>query len=203
LSDSDVTRLLLDWSKGNQRALDQLLPLIYDELRHLAHNFLYRERPGHTLQTTALVHEAYLRLIDQKDPHFQNRSHFFAIAAQAMRRILIDSARRHVALKRGGPQKMLSLEEVPDVLLEPNSRVLALDEALKTLAEIDPEQSRIVELRYFGGLTIEETAEVMKTSPATVKREWAMARAWLYKTIASPSFEPQLSQTNRFQRVLK
>lgn len=203
MSDSDVTRLLLDWSKGNQRALDELLPLIYDELRHLAHNFLYRERPGHTLQTTALVHEAYLRLIDQKDPHFQNRSHFFAIAAQAMRRILIDSARRHVALKRGGPQKTLSLEEAPDVLLEPNSRVLALDEALKTLAKIDPEQSRIVELRYFGGLTIEETAQVMKASPATVKREWAMARAWLYKTIASAPFEPQLSQTNRFQRVVK
>jgi RNA polymerase sigma factor (TIGR02999 family) len=178
-----VTRLLQDWSRGNQQALEELLPLIYNELRHLAHNFLYRERPGHTLQTTALVHEAYLKLIDQKDARLQNRAHFFAIAAQAMRRILIDSARRHAAMKRGGSQKILSLDEVADVSLEPNARLLALDEALKTLAEIDPDQSRIVELRYFGGLTIDETAEVMKTSPATVKREWAMARAWLYKTL--------------------
>jgi RNA polymerase sigma factor (TIGR02999 family) len=179
----NVTRLLQDWSAGNERALEDLLPLIYNELRHLAHNFLYRERSGHTLQTTALVHEAYLKLIDQKDARWQNRSHFFAIAAQAMRRILIDSARRHAAMKRGGPQEKLSLDEVPDLSLEPNTRLLALDEALTALAEIDLEQSRIVELRYFGGLTIEETAEVMKTSPATVKREWAMARAWLYQAL--------------------
>jgi RNA polymerase sigma factor (TIGR02999 family) len=180
----NVTQLLHDWSQGNQRALEELLPLIYNELRHLAHNFLYRERPGHTLQTTALVHEAYLKLIDQKDARWQNRSHFFAIAAQAMRRILIDSARRHAAMKRGGPQEKLSLDEVPEVSLEPNSKLLALDEALNRLAEIDPEQSRIVELRYFGGLTIEETADVMKTSPATVKREWAMARAWLHQALS-------------------
>lgn len=181
----NVTQLLQDWSQGNQRALEELLPLIYNELRHLAHNFLYRERPGHTLQTTALVHEAYLKLIDQKDARWQNRSHFFAIAAQAMRRILIDSARRHTAMKRGGPQEKLSLDEVPEVSLEPNTKLLALDEALKALAEIDPEQSRIVELRYFGGLTIDETAEVMKTSPATIKREWAMARAWLHQALAN------------------
>jgi RNA polymerase sigma factor (TIGR02999 family) len=179
----NVTQLLQDWSQGNQRALEELLPLIYNELRQLAHNFLYRERPGHTLQTTALVHEAYLKLIDQKDSRWQNRSHFFAIAAQAMRRILIDSARRHAAMKRGGPQEKLSLDEVADVSLEPNTKLLALDEALKALAEIDPEQGRIVELRYFGGLTIEETAEVLKSSPATVKREWAMARAWLHQTL--------------------
>jgi RNA polymerase sigma factor (TIGR02999 family) len=179
----NVTQLLQDWSQGNQRALEDLLPLIYNELRHLAHNFLYRERPGHTLQTTALVHEAYLKLIDQKDARWQNRSHFFAIAAQAMRRILIDSARRHAAMKRGGPQEKLSLDEVPDVSLEPNTKLLALDEALNALAEIDPDQSRIVELRYFGGLTIEETAEVMNSSPATVKREWAMARAWLHQEL--------------------
>lgn len=179
----NVTQLLHDWSKGNEQALEELLPVIYNELRKLAHNFLYRERPGHTLQTTALVHEAYLKLIDQKDARWQNRSHFFAIAAQAMRRILIDSARRHAAMKRGGPQEKLSLDEVPDVSLEPNTKLLALDEALKALAEIDPEQSRIVELRYFGGLTIEETAEVMKSSPATIKREWAMARAWLHQAL--------------------
>ncbi len=179
----NVTQLLQDWSAGNERALEELLPLIYNELRQLAHNFLYRERPGHTLQTTALVHEAYLKLIDQKDARWQNRSHFFAIAAQALRRILIDSARRHAAMKRGGPQEKLSLDEAPDVSLEPNTKLLALDEALDALAEIDPEQSRIVELRYFGGLTIEETAEVMKSSPATIKREWAMARAWLHQTL--------------------
>lgn len=187
-SDSEnVTRLLEDWSQGNHRALEELLPLIYNELRQLAHNFLYRERPGHTLQTTALVHEAYLKLIDQKDARWQNRSHFFAIAAQAMRRILIDSARRHAAMKRGGPQEKLSLDEVPNVSLEPNVKLLALDEALTALAEIDPEQSRIVELRYFGGLTIEETAEVMNSSPATVKREWAMARAWLHQALTDQS----------------
>lgn len=179
----NVTRLLQDWSNGNERALEELLPLIYNELRHLAHHFLNRERPGHTLQTTALVHEAYLRLIDQKDARWQNRSHFFAIAAQAMRRILIDSARRHAAIKRGGPQEKLSLDEVADVSLEPNNKLLALDEAINALAAIDPEQSRIVELRYFGGLTIDETAEVIKASPATVKREWAMARAWLYQAL--------------------
>ena len=183
-SDSEkVTELLQDWSKGNQEALERLLPLIYNELRQLAHNFLYRERPGHTLQTTALVHEAYLKLIDQKDARWQNRSHFFAIAAQAMRRILVDSARRHAAMKRGGPQEKLSLDEVAGVSFEPNAKLLALDEALNRLAAIDPEQSRIVELRYFGGLTIEETAEVINLSPATVKREWAMARAWLHQAL--------------------
>ena len=185
----NVRQLLQDWSTGNESALEELLPLIYNELRQLAHNFLYRERPGHTLQTTALVHEAYLKLIDQKDVRWQNRSHFFAIAAQAMRRILIDSARRHAAMKRGGPQEKLSLDEVPDISLEPNTKLLALDEALDALAEIDPEQSRIVELRYFGGLTIEETAEVMKSSPATIKREWAMARAWLHQWLTDRSLD--------------
>ena len=187
-SDADnVTRLLADWGDGNQQALEELLPLIYNELRRLAHNFLYRERPGHTLQTTALVHEAYLKLIDQRDAHWQNRAHFFAIAAQAMRRILIDSARKHTAVKRGGGAEKVSLDEVAEISLEPDRSLLALDEALNALAEIDPQQSRIIELRYFGGLTIEETAEVLKTSPATVKREWAMARAWLYKAVTGSS----------------
>lgn len=185
-ADADnVTKLLADWSNGNQQALEELLPLIYNELRHLAHGFLYRERPGHTLQTTALVHEAYLKLIDQRDARWQNRAHFFAIAAQAMRRILIDSARKRGAVKRGGPGEKVSLTEAAGISLEPDSALLALDEALVALAEIDPEQSRIVELRYFGGLTIEETAEVMKLSPATIKREWAMARAWLHQALTS------------------
>ena len=183
-SDSDnVTRLLIEWGDGNQQALEALVPLIYKELRNLAHNFLYRERPGHTLQTTALVHEAYLKLIDQNDARWQNRAHFFAIAAQAMRRILIDSARKHAAAKRGGPQAELSLDEVADIALEPDINLLKLDEALNELAKIDSRQSRIVELRYFGGLTIEETAEVISVSPATVKREWMMARAWLHQEL--------------------
>lgn len=198
-SDSDtVTRLLLDWSNGNQQALEELLPLIYDELRRLAHNFLYRERPGHTLQTTALVHEAYLKLIDQRDARWQNRAHFFAIAAQAMRRILIDSARKHVAVKRGSGGEKLSLDEVAILSLEPDVNLLALDEALKSLAEIDPQQSKIIELRYFGGLTIEETAEVMKLSPATIKREWAMARAWLHQSLMGSASE----QTPRADDVI-
>ena len=184
LSDSDnVTRLLLDWGDGNQQALEELLPLIYNELRHLAHNFLYRERPGHTLQTTALVHEAYLKLIDQRDARWQNRAHFFALAAQAMRRILIDSARRHAALKRGGAGEKVSLDQAANISLEQSDDLLALDEALNALAEIDPQQSRVIELRYFGGLTIEETAEVMDLSTATIKREWAMARAWLHQAL--------------------
>ncbi len=189
-SDSEnVTRLLLDWSSGNQQALEELVPLIYKELRQLAHNFLYRERPGHTLQTTALVHEAYLKLIDQRDARWQNRAHFFAIAAQAMRRILIDSARKHAAAKRGGPREKLSLDEAADISLEPDSNLLELDEALNELAKIDPQQSRIVELRYFGGLTIEETADVMSVSPATVKREWTMARAWLHQELTESAVD--------------
>jgi RNA polymerase sigma factor (TIGR02999 family) len=185
-SDSDnVTRLLLDWSNGSAQALEELLPLLYNELRHLAHNLLYRERPGHTLQTTALVHEAYLKLIDQREANWQNRAHFFAIAAQAMRRILIDSARRHAAIKRGEAGQKISLDEAASISLEPNPNLLALDEALNALAELDGQQTRIVELRYFGGLTIEETAEVLDLSPATIKREWAMARAWLHQVLTN------------------
>jgi RNA polymerase sigma factor (TIGR02999 family) len=183
-STDEVTRLLQDWGSGTQEALEKLVPLIYDELRRLAHNSLYRERPGHTLQTTALVHEAYLKLIDQRDARWQNRAHFFAIAAQAMRRILVDSARRHKAMKRGGPAENLPLDEAAGISLEPDPTLLPINEALDALAEIDPQQGRIVELRFFGGLTIEETAEVMKLSTDTVKREWAMARAWLRQTLS-------------------
>ena len=182
-SSDEVTRLLQDWGKGNQQALERLVPLIYEELRQVAHKCLYRERPGHTLQTTALVHEAYLKLIDQRDARWQNRAHFFAIAAQAMRRILVDSARRHTALKRGGAAENLPLDEAASVSLEPDPILLPLDEALNALAEIDSQQSRIVELRFFGGLTIEETAEVMNLSQDMIKRDWAMARAWLRQAL--------------------
>lgn len=184
-STNEVTRLLQDWSDGSREALDRLLPLVYAELRRLAHSYLKHERPGHTLQTTALVHEAYLKLIDQRSVNWQNRAQFFALSAQAMRRILIDSARRHTAVKRGSGGTKISLDEAANVSGETaNESLLALDMALQELEKVDAEQSRIVELRYFGGLTIEETAEVLKTSPATVKREWTMARAWLYHAMA-------------------
>jgi RNA polymerase sigma factor (TIGR02999 family) len=183
-SDHDVTVLLREWSDGNQQALTELLPVIYDELRRVAHQYLHREHPDQTLQTTALVHEAYLKLIDQRSVNWQNRAHFFAIAAQAMRRILIDNARRRTAGKRGKGEK-LSLEDVATVSTQKHQSLLALDEALRELEKIDPQQSRIIELRYFGGLTIEETAMAMDISPATVKREWAMARAWLYKALTT------------------
>ena len=192
----NVARLLNEWSDGNKQALEELVPLIYTELRYLAHTFLYRERPGHTLQTTALVHEAYLKLIDQRDARWQNRAHFFAIAAQAMRRILIDSARRHRAEKRGSGGEKVSLAESLIVSPQPDQTLLALDEALEHLAEIDRDQSRIVELRYFGGLTIEETAEVMSLSPATIKREWAMARAWLHQALSEEGVLEELSKAD-------
>jgi len=180
----EVTKLLQDWSVGNREALDKLLPLVYDELRRLAHSYLTHERADHTLQTTALVHEAYLKLIDQRSVNWQNRAHFFAISAQAMRRILLDNARRHTAAKRGSGGQKVSLEEVATLSRDTaNESLIALDEALQRLAAIDPDQGRIVELRYFGGLTIEETAEVLNTSPSTVQREWTTARAWLYQAI--------------------
>ena len=181
-AEHDVTELLREWSEGDQQALSELLPIIYNELRQVAHRYLRRERAEHTLETTALVHEAYLKLIDQRSVNWQNRAHFFAIAAQAMRRILIDNARRRTAGKRGNGVRV-PLEEVAGVSGERDDDLLALDEALRELEEIDPQQSKIVELRYFGGLTIEETSEAMSLSPATVKREWAMARAWLYQTL--------------------
>jgi RNA polymerase sigma factor (TIGR02999 family) len=190
-STDEVTRLLQDWGDGDQRALEKLVPLIYNELRQMAHKCLYRERSGHTLQTTALVHEAYLKLIEQRDTRWQNRAHFFAIAAQAMRRILVDNARRHTAMKRGGPAENLSLDEAANVSIEPDPILLPLDEALTRLAEIDPQQEKIVELRYFGGLTIKETAEVMDLSVDTIKGDWAMARAWLRERLK----ERQLTQS--------
>ncbi len=180
----DVTRILVNWRNGDSAALDQLLPLVYDELRHLADRYLRREQPGHTLQATALVHEAFLRLVDQQDVTWQNRAHFFGAAANLMRQILIQHARAKHADKRGGDQHKLYLDEAGDLAQEKNPDLIALDDALNELAAVAPQQSRVVELRYFGGLSIEETAEVLGISPATVKREWTMAKAWLHREIS-------------------
>jgi len=179
-----ITQLLAEWSEGNQAALDKLYPLVYNELRRLAHGYLRRERKGHTLQTTALINEAYLRLVDQKHVHWANRSHFFAISAQIMRRILIDHARRYDYAKRGGGAQRISLDEAAVVAKERARELLMLDEALNGLAKIDPRRGRVVELRYFGGLNNEEIAAVLKISENTVTRDWNMARAWLYQELS-------------------
>jgi len=174
-----VTALLKRLSDGDQSALAEVMPLIYNELHHLASSYLRRERPDHTLQTTALVHEAYLRLVDQKDVHWKSRDHFFAVAAQAMRRILVDYARRHRAVKRGGSLPKVALEETVAFSEEQFENLLMLDPLLTRLASIDPQEVRIIELRFFGGLSVEETAAVMNISPTTVKREWNVAKKWL------------------------
>jgi len=183
---ADITQLLAEWSDGNQSALDQLYPLVYDELHRLARRYMSRERKGHTLQTTALINEAYVRLVDQRNVHWANRSHFFAISAQIMRRILIDHARRHAYAKRGGGAQQISLDEAA-VVVGHASELLRLDEALQSLAEMDPRRSQVVELRYFGGLSNEEIAGVLKVSANTVTRDWNMARAWLYQQLAGSS----------------
>ncbi|MGH9630291.1 MAG: sigma-70 family RNA polymerase sigma factor [Bryobacteraceae bacterium] len=177
----DVTRLLINWRNGDQQALEQLMPLVYGELRKLANRYLRRERSDHTLQSTALVHEAYLRLVDQRSVQWQNRAHFFGVAAQMIRRILVDHARGHQTSKRGGGAPKLSLDEAVAVAEKRDLDLVALDDALNGLAAIDPQQSRIVELRFFAGLSIEDTAEVLGISPATVKRDWTIAKAWLYR----------------------
>jgi len=176
----NVTQLLVDWSKGDQKALDELMPLVYSELRRLASNYLRRERQNHTLQPTALVNEAYLKLVDQRNMRWQNRAQFYGVAAQLMRRILVDHARQHQAAKRGGSnQQKLSITSVNAIAAAPEVDVLAIHEALEELKQFDPQQERIVELRFFGGLSIEETAEVLSIGHATVERDWKMARAWL------------------------
>ena len=180
----NITQLLAEWSDGNQAALDKLYPLVYDELHRLARRYMSRERKGHTLQTTALIHEAYVRLVDQRNVHWANRSHFFAISAQIMRRILIDHARRHAYAKRGGGAQQVSLEEVAAVAPDQGREMVRLDEALKSLAEMDPRRSQVVELRYFGGLNNEEIAGVLHISENTVTRDWNMARAWLYQQLS-------------------
>lgn len=181
---NDVTRLLLRWSQGDRSALDQLLPLVYAELRGMAARHLRRERDGHTLEPTALVHEVFLRLVDQQEANWHNRAQFLGVAAQLMRRILVDYARARHAAKRGGAMTLVSLEQAGEVA-EPQAvaDVLAVDEALERLAAHDPDQSRIVELRFFAGLTVEEVAHLLQRSERTVKREWRLARAWLFREL--------------------
>jgi RNA polymerase sigma-70 factor (ECF subfamily) len=179
-----ISQLLIKWSSGDESALEGLIPLVYDELRRLAKNYLRKERPGHTLQPTALVNEAYLRLVEQRSANWQNRAQFYGIAAKLMRRILVDHARLKHAEKRGGAeQQRLSITSARDLSTKPDLDVLALHEALEKLAAVDPQQEQIVELKFFGGLSIEETAEVMKLGHATVERDWKMARAWLRRQL--------------------
>jgi RNA polymerase sigma factor (TIGR02999 family) len=183
LASKEITQLLSAWSNGDQKALDKLIPLVYEELHRLAARYMRRENPGHTLQTSALVNEAYIKLIGQKNVRWQNRAHFFGIAAQLMRRILVDHARTHGALKRGAGASKLPLDETAIVALDRSTDFILIDDALKNLAQIDPSKSRIVEMRFFGGLTTEEIAEVEKVSPSTIEREWRKAKAWLYREI--------------------
>jgi RNA polymerase sigma-70 factor (ECF subfamily) len=176
----DVTILLAELTKGNERAASQLIPLVYDELRRLAGRYMRRERSDHTLQATELVHEAYLKLVEQRSVDWQGRAHFLGIAAQIMRRILIDHARGHLREKRGGGQEAVPLDEALVFSPEQSHELMKLDESLDRLTALDPRQGKIVELRFFGGLTVEETAEVLGISPKTVKREWSVAKAWLH-----------------------
>lgn len=178
-----VTELLVRWRQGDQQALQSLMPLVYSELRRLARHYLQGERSDHTLQSTALVHEAYMRLAGQNPPQWQNRAHFFAVSAQLMRQILVDYARSHRASKRGGDICRLALEEAGEKSQALDVDIVALDDALKSLAEMDSQQSRVVELKFFGGLSIEDTAEVLGVSASTVKRDWTTARAWLYREL--------------------
>jgi RNA polymerase sigma factor (TIGR02999 family) len=191
----DVTQLLLAWRQGDQSAFEQLIPLVYQELRRLAHGQLRGERRNHTLQTSELVHETYLRLVDSSRVHWQNRAHFLAVAAQSMRRILVDAARSRQSLKRGGEHTQVELDEELVIAEAPNVDLVALDDALNALAAVDQRRSRVVELRFFGGLSVEETGEVLDVSPDTVMRDWKVARAWLFKqlnsaTLARPPLTP-------------
>ncbi|PYS98593.1 MAG: RNA polymerase subunit sigma-70 [Acidobacteria bacterium] len=180
----EITQLLLKWSKGDADALERLIPIVYPELRRMARRYMGRENSQHTLQTSALINEAYLKLIDQQAVEWQDRAHFFAAAAQVMRRILIDHARRYRYEKRGAGARRIAIDDVAIIADERASEFVALDAALVALTNLDARKGRIVELRFFGGLTVEETAEVLKLSPITIKREWRTARAWLYREIS-------------------
>jgi len=184
-STENVTRLLQSWSQGDQAAVSELIPLVYKELRGLAHRYMSHERPEHTLQTTALIHEAYLRLVDQRRARWQNRTHFFAVAAQVMRRILVDYARSRGYQKRGGAAAKAPFEETAIIAPERDQELLALDSALAKLAAFDPRKARVVELRYFGGLEAQEIAEVLDMSAVTVARDWKMAKAWLRQELGN------------------
>jgi len=183
----EVTQLLIDWSSGNQAALDRLIPMVDRELHRLAHHYMRRENAGHTLQTTALVNEVYLKLIDQKNVHWKNRAHFFALSAQLMRRILVDHARNRQYAKRGGGAQRITFDEALVISSERGGDLVALDEALSKLTSIDPRKGKVVELRFFGGLSVEETAEALQISAVTVMREWSMAKAWLYNSLSNDS----------------
>ena len=186
----EITVLLRAWNRGDTAALNQLTPLVYEELRRLARRYMRNERVGNTLQSTALVNEAYLRLVDAKSVGWQDRVHFFAVSAQIMRRILVDAARARASAKRGGQVKRVNhssafnLDEIPDVSSRRDRELVAIDDALKTLAEMDPRKARVIELRFFGGLSVEETAEVLKISPQSVMRDWKLAKAWLMRELA-------------------
>ena len=185
----DVTRLLGEWQSGDRSALDRLIPLVYNELRRIAARYLHSERGGHTLQTTALVHEAYIRLVDENRMEWKGRTHFFGVAATLIRNILVDYARAQKAAKRGSGAARLPIEEAFAVPVDNQADILAVDDALQTLSKIDPQQARIVELRFFAGLTIEETGEVLNISPSTVKREWILAKTWIFRALSQTAVE--------------
>jgi RNA polymerase sigma-70 factor (ECF subfamily) len=184
-SPQSITQLLIEWRDGDETALDRLIPLVYDEMRRLARYYMRRERAGHTLQTTALINEAYIRLVDHKGMRWQNRAHFYAVAAQAMRRILVDNARSRHYAKRGGGARMVELDEAATVAQQQAAEMVALDDALNDLAMLDSRQSKTVELRYFGGMSVEETAEALGVSPVTVMRDWRAAKAWLLRSLSA------------------
>ncbi len=183
LPSAEITGLLRAWAGGDQSALDQLTPLVYAELRRMARGYMRRERPGQTLQTTALVHEAYMRLVDVTRVDWHDRAHFFAISAQMMRRILVDAARARTSVKRGARSPRVNLDDVPEISSERAHELVSIDEALKVLSKVDPRKAQVIELRFFGGLSVEETADVLKISPQSVMRDWRLARAFLMREI--------------------
>jgi RNA polymerase sigma factor (TIGR02999 family) len=185
-SPQEITLMLQAWSQGDESALKALTPLVYDELRRLAHRYMGRQQHGHVLQTSALVNEAYLRLLNVDQVSWQNRAHFFAVSAQLMRNILVDFARNRQSQKRGGAARAVSLDQALEVSSERGADLVALDDALSLLASLDARQAQVVELRFFGGLSVEETAEVLKVSPGTVRRDWRMAKAWLHRELSKP-----------------
>ena len=186
-SPESITQLLIEWRDGDEKALDRLMPLVYEELNRLAHRYMRRERPGHSFQTNDLVNEAYLRLVDHKGMRWQNRAHFYAVAAQAMRRILVDRARSRGSAKRGGGIRLVEFEEASTIPGKQAANLVALDDALTDLAAIDPRKARVVEMRYFGGMSVEESAEALGVSTVTVMRDWSTAKAWLLRALTSDS----------------